>query len=183
MKEGWKEGTERVIPLPHDGSEVAELYVHWIYTDRILSRSSATGGGGHEMILLVDAFVLGEKLRDDRFKDAVIDAIMSCAAGHDINEWKRYPLPMEVNRAYRGTPTGSPLRRLIVDLWAVNGHDGWNQEGLNADFQADLIHELLPHRIVPRSYADSHPSKGLTLSCSYHAHGDGGHCYSQHANI
>ena len=183
MKEGWKEGTERVVPLPHDGSEVVELYVHWTYTNRILSRSSATGGGGHEMILLVDAFVFGEKVQDDRFKDTVIDAIISCAATHDRDEWKRYPLPIEVNRAYYGTPTGSPLRRLIIDLWAVNGHDGWSKEGLNADFQADLIHELLAHRIVLSSYTDSHPSKGRTSSCSYHTHGDGKPCYNQHDNV
>ena len=38
------------------------------------------------MILLVDTFVFGEKVQDDRFKDTVIDAIISCAAIYDRDE-------------------------------------------------------------------------------------------------
>ena len=38
------------------------------------------------MILLVDVFVFGEKVQDDRFKDAVIDAIISCTAIYDRDE-------------------------------------------------------------------------------------------------
>ena len=35
-----------------------------------------TGGNQREINLLIDAFILGEKLQDQSFKDAVIDSLV-----------------------------------------------------------------------------------------------------------
>jgi hypothetical protein len=177
VKEEWKEGKDRTIPLPEDDPDVVSLYLHWIYASRILSRKPTNEGSNGEIRLLVDAFVFGEKIQDGRFKDAVIDAAIKSTTSPDKegNTW--FPGVTATNRAYKGTPPGSPLRRLIVDFWALNGQEHWDRKGLNADFLTDLTGELLARR--QSLFDGSHPSNGKTSTCSYHQHGDDQSCYSR----
>jgi hypothetical protein len=179
----WKEGKERTIPLSEDSPDVESLYVHWVYTNRILSRNAVSEGGSVEIPLLVDAFVFGEKIQDGRCKDTIIDAIIKSTISPSGDGCTWYPGPTAIDHAYKGTPPGSPLRRLIVDVWALNGRKDWDRDGLNMDFQADLLSELLAHRGFSfGSHTNSHPSNGKTSTCSYHQHGDEQTCYSQRSD-
>ena len=183
-KDVWKGDKDPTIPLKEDSPDIVSLYVHWIYTNRILSRDSASEGSCDEIGLLVDAFVFGEKLQDGRFKDAIIDAIIKSTNPSNGSGCTWYPGLTEIKHAYEGTPSGSPLRRLIVDCWALNGRKDWDRDGLNKDFQADLMGELLAHPGFGfNSHADSHPSNGKTSTCSYHQRGDDQTCYSQRSDF
>ena len=181
VKKEWNETRYRIIPLPDDKQNVVSLYVNWIYAGRILSRTSdlTNGHGSDEMDLLVDTFVFGEKIQDGHFKDAVIDAAIKSTFSVDKDGIAWFPGVTAVNRAYEGTPSGSPLRRLMVDFWARRGLEKWERKGLNSDFLTDLVGELLTHQ---QPSFGSHPTDGETSTCSYHQHGDDDLCYSRSGN-
>lgn len=64
VKDEWKEGEDRRIPLHDDRPEVVALYVQWVYRDKILSHGTPTIAerDGTELDQLIDAFVFGEKI-------------------------------------------------------------------------------------------------------------------------
>jgi hypothetical protein len=76
---------------------------------------------GHEFNVLIGAFVFGEKVQDGDFKDAVIDTV----AALDEKGTCWYPTGRLVDRAYTGTPGGSPIRRLLVDMYAFHSRRDW----------------------------------------------------------
>jgi hypothetical protein len=145
-KEDWKEGQERRVPLLHDKYAAVGLYVQWIYGGKIFSRPSKgdvdyspTHG---EIPDLVDAFVFGEKIQDGDFKDAVIDSVTASINVPDKDGKCWYPVGPVVDRAYEGTPEGSPLRRLMVDIHLHHGRRQWLDGATNIDFVKDLAGEL-----------------------------------------
>jgi hypothetical protein len=75
--------------------------------------------------VLIGAFVFGEKVQDGDFKDAVIDALIHTIATPDEEGTFWYPTKQLVDRAYTGTPEGSPIRRLLVDMHAFHGKRCW----------------------------------------------------------
>lgn len=123
IKEEWVEGQKRRIPLLDDSAAAVDLYVQWLYGRRIFSRQSSEKlkDGQEELGVLIDGFVFGEKIQDGEFKDAVIDAITSSVStiGKDDKYW--YPSGEKADRVYKGTPAGSPLRRLLVDMHVHHG--------------------------------------------------------------
>jgi hypothetical protein len=70
-------------------------------------------GGIDEM--LVKAYVFWEKFMDSKFKNAIVSKFVDL---YEINS--ECPGPAIANLIYAGTPTGSPLRRLVVDVVAYN---------------------------------------------------------------
>lgn len=123
-KKEWKEGQERRVKLPDDTLSVVNLYAQWLYSDRILSRKSpdqADDQNMAELKLLIKAFIFGEKIQDGHFKDALIDALIHSVntTNNDGKNW--YPGSSLVNCAYEGTPEGSPLRKLLVDMHMFRG--------------------------------------------------------------
>ena len=176
-KEEWEEGKEHTIPLPDDDPEVVSLYLNGVYNGRISSQRSTAETGTDENCLLVKAYIFGEKIQDGRFKDAVIDAMIKSTRALDEEGHTWFPGSADVNRAYDGTPTGSPLRRLIVDFGAINANDDCDRKGLNVEFLQDLTGELFGHR--SNSNHDPRPSNGKMSTCSHHEHGHDKSCYSQ----
>lgn len=143
VKEEWSKGRKQRIPLPDDNALVVDLYLQWLYTRRIITRERLVGEdkeakeekqceeekedgvekkeeegmNGHEFEVLPGAFVFGEKVQDGDFKDAVVDALIHTVAAPDEKGVRWYPIAQSVDRAYTGTPAGSPIRRLLVDMY------------------------------------------------------------------
>lgn len=177
MKDCWKEGQEGRIPLPNDNSDAFALYIQWLYRDRIFSSQdmSDTEGNREEVDLLIEAFVLGEKLQDQDFKDAIIDSLIHAVDTPDGQDTRWYPRSAAIDRAYGGTPENSPLRKLLVDMHFFHGHADWLDKATNTDFLRDLAKEFLRDRgdLVTRSDR----TKSQLAGCSYHGHGTENACY------
>jgi hypothetical protein len=156
------------------------LYVQWLYNNRIFSRQSLEKlkEGFDELQLLIDGFVFGEKVQDSDFKDAVIDALFASVStlGKDDKYW--YPAGKKADLVYKGTPPGSPLRRLLVDMHVHHSRHDWYDETENVDFLADLVRGLLSVRDLSH---ESDPTRQNISSCVYHHHGDDAQCYSEKA--
>lgn len=182
-KKDWKEGRENHIPLLCDNFTAVGLYVQWIYGGRILSCPSTAECEGQdgqpyrELPLLIEAFVFGEKIQDGDFKDAVIDSIIASIniPGKDDKCW--YPSGSTVDRAYEGTPEGSPLRRLMADIHVNHGGREWLEGVTNIDFVKDLAGDLYVDRESTTFRAN--PTASHLKSCGYHDHGEDRPCYSE----
>ena len=177
-KDCWPVDDEGRIPLPNDDPAVFALYMQWIYRGRIFSRQDMgdTGGNREEIDLLIEAFVLGEKLQDQECRDAVVDCLVDAVDTPDGQDKRWYPTPGAIDRAYRGTPEGSPLRRLLVDMYFFRGCPEWLDEASNAEFLRDLARAFLQDRESFATRAD-HTTAQLA-GCSYHGHGIESACYS-----
>lgn len=179
VTEEWKEGRERRVPMIEDEPAIIELYVQWLCTRQIFSRRPMpeTENIQEELLLLVKSFVLGEKLQDCRFRDAIIDALIACVGTEAADGFAHYPSIPIVNLAYEGTPESSPLRRLLVDMYFFNGTLKWASNRANPDFLTDLVRELLGDR---SRGAHLDPTKPGGTSCLYHQHTSSDACLSRH---
>ena len=132
---------------------------------------------GHEFDVLTGAFVFGEKVQDGDFKDAVVDALIHTVVAPDEKGVRYYPTAQSVNRAYIGTPEGSPIRRLFVDMYTFHGRQDWLEGQKNVDFLADLAGCLLRDRSEHSQTLDSTTPE--VSGCQYHHHdGEESVCYS-----
>jgi hypothetical protein len=130
----------------------------------------------HEFNVLIRAFVFGEKVQDGDFKDAVIDALIHTVAALDKKGTRWYPMGRLVDRAYTSTPKGSPIRRLLVDMYAFHSRRDWLDSQRNVDFLADLAGYLLRDRSEHSQTLDS--TTPDASSCQYHHHrGEKSGCY------
>jgi hypothetical protein len=186
-KAEWKEGQDHRVPLPDDTPSVVDLYVQWIYSGRILSRKSPVEEEADEQEcknesafdLLIGGFVFGEKVQDGDFKDAVLDALVHTVTTPNEKGVCWYPTGNWVHQAYVGTPEGSPIRRLLVDMYTYQGKDDWLYGQKNVDFLADLAGNLLVERRKIQSQQHKGPTSPNANGCKYHHHGKEDQCYSE----
>lgn len=135
-----------------------------------------TRGNREEIDLLIEAFVLGEKLQDQNFKDAVTDSVVHTVNTPDDEDIRWYTRSVTIDRAYRGTPKGSPLRKLLVDMHFFHGRADWLEGATNADFLKDLAKDFLQDREGFVTRTDR--TRAQLAGCSYHSHGTENRCYS-----
>lgn len=157
-----------MVTLSEEEVEVFSVYATWLYTNNfcILDNESRA-----QCRLLTKAYVFGEKVIDNAFKDAIIDSIVVSA-----RVTRTFPGHLAVARIYDGTPPGSPARKLMVDMHVWDGHAGWidleNLEIFNKEFLADLSVALLTQRSKPTSKTPY----DVKNSCAYHSHGKDESC-------
>ena len=117
MNGNWNEASERLVRLPTDSATPFALYLDAIYTSSlpILPDDPKTG---HQFDTLVKVYVLAEKLIDIKTKNLAVQAM--AARGRDGHHCKLTTL----RDLYHGTPSISPARRFLVDLFVANCKSG-----------------------------------------------------------
>ena len=149
LKKDWKEGQERKIDLPDDDPTMFANYLHFCYTGKLATNSHANEVitdcrvFEDEITLLSALYVLGEKLQDSHFKNAVLDAFIEIAAIEDTETFILYPTGAAVNRIYRGTGKRSLARKLLVDMDVACGISEWIYDSMDIDFVKDVARSLL----------------------------------------
>lgn len=129
MEKEWIELRERpdMIDLPGDSKRTASNYIEWLYTGQISVEPYVARGQTHEIrakeseriyALLAEAYTIGEKVSDIKYKNAVVKALIAAIKS---SGWS--PGPAVVDTIYRGTPPTSPLRCLIADIVASSACD------------------------------------------------------------
>ncbi|KAF2869199.1 hypothetical protein BDV95DRAFT_578587 [Massariosphaeria phaeospora] len=124
-------------------------------SDSFIAADSASG-----FHALAYAYVLGERLLDTSFQNAIADAYVLYARGAgsgDAATLKRYyPSNEDIRIIYEGTSEGNPMRQLLVDIWSCRGKAEWLSEG-----EAELPRDFL--LMVTRALLKGRPSvEGLT---------------------
>jgi hypothetical protein len=83
-------------------------------------------------------YVLGEKIVDHGFQNAVIQAIIS-----DMNRKNKVPSLGTIKIIYDGTTEGSAARRLLVDSWAHDIISSWKaKKDLLEDAYRPFLNDL-----------------------------------------
>ncbi|KAF2466688.1 uncharacterized protein BDR25DRAFT_268059 [Lindgomyces ingoldianus] len=165
MKPEWASARPdpRVVELPDDVPAAFSLYMHWIYSKRLPvlpdPKELVTGEGGYHT--LAYAYVLGERLMDFEFKNAVQDAYVLYARGSPPTK-RYYPTNEEIRIIYDGTRENSPMRKFLADIWTWRGKYEWIEKDrdLPQDFLADVTTALLktrpPIEDLSRPWKNSH---------------------------
>lgn len=168
------------MPLPEDVPLIVELYLNWLYTGTIVCLSSHDGEEENvgktrrrENELLVDGYVFGEKVQDGGFRDAIVDSLIHAVSTPNKAGRCWYPGPLTVDRAFKGTPERSPLRKLLVDMHVFRGNNKW----LDGDNNPELLAELAQYAFKDkRASLQADPTRPTLDSCRYHHHSEGEKC-------
>ncbi|KAK3614662.1 hypothetical protein LTR56_027103 [Elasticomyces elasticus] len=181
LSKEWKEGQTRVVLLPDDGASLVDRYVQWLYTGKV---GVTLDTGRTDYATLAGLYCLGEKLMHDSFQDRIIDAFVSgmreplkYAGPHTTSSC---PFRDVVDEIYKGTPKGSPGRRLMVNMHVMQGTSLWidveHPESVNHEFAVDLAFAMMQHRAVTAETKTKHAELNRGIPCSYHKHGKDGVC-------
>lgn len=96
---------------------------------------------------LAYAYVLGDRLLDTAFKNAIVDAYVLYARGTQPAK-RYYPSNEEIRILYEGTREDAPIRKLLVDIWTARGKSEWLDADMDlpGEFLAEVTRGLLRAR-------------------------------------
>lgn len=173
LRHDWKEAQERCISLPEDDAPSFDIYQLWLYSGSLFTYPDITSQRDDEYGVLVRAYLLGQKLMDNDFKDTVIDAIahkLTTSGAFDIKQ---------TSAVYDNTPKSAPLRRLWLDIYRSQGQEWWLAGELDeCDISAEFLLELSRSSLGRTTLFQPSPAYIRDL-CQYHEHTDGV-CYKAH---
>ncbi|KAH7138018.1 hypothetical protein B0J11DRAFT_513407 [Dendryphion nanum] len=164
MKPEWASSRPdpRTITLPEDDPAAFSIYMSYLYAKElpILNESTASqpttpegkyrdiDNGYHN---LAYAYVLGERLMDPAFKNAIIDAYVLYARGSPPAK-RCYPSNEEIRILYEGTHEDSPIRKLLIDIWTARGKWEWVQ--MDPDLPNEFLMEVTKGLLKSREGSD-----------------------------
>ncbi|GLI78894.1 hypothetical protein PoHVEF18_007216 [Penicillium ochrochloron] len=184
LKDPREQSLVRTARLRKEEPEVFKAYIHWLYRDTIpIPHHDADDfefdyKNDHGNFPLVKAYVLGDRLLDINFQNAVINAIWEQYRNKDFeadfdrwiegNEKEKKcactPSSVSITYAYINTIESSPLRRLLVDILVydgdydcLEGDPGRFPKGFLLDLTSQLIHRIRANKTrIPIQTTDYH---------------------------
>lgn len=167
MRNNWAEAEERIIRLPEDDPDSFDVYRHWIYSRAICSQGETTDlmETNKEWYLLADSYILGEKLQDADFKDAVLDAMIE-----KMEVEKTFQTRLTL-RLYKGTPKGSLIRQFMVDMHVWKAEDSWFAEHYRPHYDCESLFDIAAAFVkqgIKKTSAEKPPF--MKDRCLYHEH-------------
>jgi hypothetical protein len=127
MKKEWVEGQAQFVKLPEDDVETTTNYLTFTY-GRGLSTQTIESMHREDISqwdLRVKLYIFGDRRLDKCVRNAVIQELLRLSILRDksgINQ----PMPTSVIRkCFDATPEGSPIRRLIIDVYVFVGLKDW----------------------------------------------------------
>ncbi|KAK5989880.1 hypothetical protein PT974_08142 [Cladobotryum mycophilum] len=170
----WKEAEDGRVRLEGDSPDVFEIYLHWLYRRTLPVRIDSPGHEGNfEYLQLAKAYVLGDMLQADTFRDAAIDAIIKKATTKALDGATWFPVGNVIRYIYDNTVDTSKARRLLVDLYTHHGHGNWLCEWADAeDLPKEFLLELAVSLLDKRSSPNRAFVSGIS-TCEYHEHSQG----------
>ncbi|THW47469.1 hypothetical protein D6D21_03435 [Aureobasidium pullulans] len=164
-EEAMDNKVETIFHLKEDPA-ACKLYIEWIYSGYIWQRPQSPDLAIEGFETLVKAYILGEKLLDHKFQNAIIDSLLA-----RVTSEGRLALTLPTI-IYNGTKPTSPIRRLLVDLYLWYGHKDWLTKEVVGDhshtlFTTDLSIALLERQSQSPLIKDRCP---VFDHCRYHDH-------------
>lgn len=121
------------VDLPNEEPRLFQVYMEWLYGNR--SKTVFKAINAHEVTVtatgtedmpgaraLIELYLLGERLRDVKFKNAVVDAYIKA-----VQKATNSPACFAA-QIYSQLPTDSPFRHLYVDMWAWYFNHMWFED-------------------------------------------------------
>ena len=121
----WKESAQRTVQLPDVDVEIFALYAHWLYCGTLpVIGERRDWTGTMEYLHLAKAYVLGDRLLDTKFQNAVIDAIVEKSQTAARGGTDRPCLDV-IRYTYQSTAESATIRDLLVDVYICHGTSTW----------------------------------------------------------
>ncbi|KAK4890764.1 hypothetical protein LTR27_010583 [Elasticomyces elasticus] len=143
--------------------------------------------GSHLMLLrceynvLAQLYCFGERMQNERFKNAVINAFVAKTEetvyedhGRRLAESWWNVRPSVVQDIYEGTPPDSPGRKLMVSIYVSSGSSCWLVDDLHHDFLLDLSRKFCKLREEGSMFS----SEIITNRCAFPSHHESPKCAS-----
>ena len=182
----------REITLEKADAKSTNIYINWLYTGSIhaghrrdefpttatpkptpTSASATKTSPEHYtgISLLVKSYLLGTRLQDAHFRDALLDAIVTLitTASKSQSKTTLNLLMQRVKHHYIQLPLGSKARKLFVHLFAHFGNWTLLEPTDSRDFLLETKEKIM------RGAADD-PTIAAG-KCGFHEHGVGEECY------
>jgi hypothetical protein len=113
-------------------SDIFKAYVQWLYSHHI---DDAT----HDSKKWAKMYGLDERFMEEVFQDDVLKLMM-----RDCTEKGQYPIGPRINTVYEGTPEGSAVSRLLVDLFVWVADKSWVKHRKFAEFMPlEFINDVM----------------------------------------
>lgn len=174
----WKEAADRVINLPDDDPDVFRIYLHWLYRGSIPCGwlKPETVSDVH-YIHFAKAYVLGDKLQDEDFCDADIDAIIQMASVRGKDGRNFFPGRDAVRHLYDNTLPSSRGRRFLVALYLHHAEKDWFGDDKDRKvFGIEFLCDLAVAFLDKTAYPDPLEVSAATDPCEYHHHDPSSPC-------
>lgn len=186
MSSVWREPRDRSIELKDDNPDTFEIYQHWLYFGTVPTRDDESGKTADaEYLQLAEAYVLGDKLRDGNFKDAIIDAMLhkSRSKFSDGTSVVTSFFPGEhvVRHIYDNTPKSSEARHLLVYFYVEHGNERWLNDAAQEEFPKEFLMDLAIALFERQNKPTPATPTAESNTCKYHQHGSGP-CYKDRFN-
>lgn len=187
LSHDWKEAEQRCVHLKEEEPEVFDLYLQWVYRaalplpeyvadEQLLENNSQIPKRDDQLqVLFIRSYVLGDRLQDDDFMDAVTDAIIDLCIRNVArrNLWHFFP-PKGIRFIYENSLDSCKLRRFIVDLHVYHVKTLKRSELKLAN--EDELPKAFLYDIAKRFIEGDGPDGCNPLvkseTCKYHKHGN-----------
>ena len=134
------------VDLTDERPKVFKFFVQWLYKGVVILEDPQAPGTSD---FLAQSYVLGEKIMAEAFQDDILKLMIDRSSDGQL------PGVAAIRRIYEGTTSGSPARRLVVDIWAWGLRPKWEAENKDlledtcAEFVVDLVWAIIKVRPMP----------------------------------
>jgi hypothetical protein len=155
MNGNWTEAESRVVVLSEDEPAIFAIYLNLVYTGQLVTmRKTEEELASSERQVFINqltseyrdifrVYVLAEKLQDKGAKNAALAAAVSVTGlRNSVNNWL-VPTAEIVNLVYKGTPEGSPGRRLVIDMYGMLPFRSLFSDINSIPFRRDVLDDLV----------------------------------------
>ncbi|PNS14997.1 hypothetical protein CAC42_2226 [Sphaceloma murrayae] len=161
----WKSKQKKAkINLEVTDPNIFEIFADWLNHGSVFTREGRTPAS-LTYTSLCHAYVLGQDLCAQKFRNDIMDIITAkFDAGH--------PPDKEVPKiAYVYTPPNSPLRRILVDVYAYRGGPDFVRGSAKKDIDEEFLIDLTCALYSLRAKDTPYPYHLANVGCRYHDHG------------
>jgi hypothetical protein len=160
-----KELSRRRVSLGKEDPDIFKAYIHWLYRNSIsVPNRELSGHFDDGYLFLVKTYVLGNRLLDVNFQNAIIDAIWERYMSGDPEDGMSLgPGASPTTYAYKNTSERSPLRRLLVDICVHDQCCEWIDDKTESYTKA-FLHDAATGLAYQRNHG---PPEDLTLANYY----------------
>lgn len=175
----WKEAKEKMFPLLDDTPDTFRIYFHWAYSRRIFCEpmhifKDETIRAHHN--LLIRTYILGDKLQDSDFQDAIMDVFIACCRENSI-----WPI-RHMSFVFKNTLDNSPLCSFLVDSLVFVSYASestpWHDPIFRSCFNEDALFAMVAKLMENKQTGVAKISGPWVNSrCVYHIHKSDRPCY------
>lgn len=159
------------VKLPEHESSTFGVYSKWLYSD-VISHPP----GSDDTIAVYKLYVLGDAIRDERFRNSVVDFLIK-----SVIVVRKFPVRSKgVVYVFENTPKSSKLRKLLIDFWAYCGHAQWFEkdacQGADGQYPSEYLYEVLKASSSIPGETKEADRPWIKNPCQYHDHEDTPKC-------